>query len=55
VTDYSPIQLATPWKRTVLLILLAVILLFGAMGAGVFYVAQHFRADPTAASVDAGS
>ena len=55
VTDYSPIQLATPWKRTVLLLLLAAVLVFGALGAAVFYVARHFRSAQTAASVDGGA
>ena len=41
MTDYSPIQLATPWKRTVLMIGCGGLLLLGALGAAVVYVVHR--------------
>jgi hypothetical protein len=47
MTDYSPIQLATPWKRTVLLIGCGALLVLGALGAAVLYLVKHAQSQET--------
>jgi hypothetical protein len=52
MTDYQPLQVSTPWKRALLLIGCATVLVLGALGAAVVYAVKHAQ---TAAKTDGPS
>lgn len=43
MTDYQPLQVSTPWKRTLLLIGCGALLVLGLIGAAVIYAVKHMH------------